>query len=123
MNVNDARNDRQRVVITGLGAVSPLGLDVGSTWQGLSEGNSGVSAITTFDTRDFPTKIAASVQGFDPTLYLNQREARRMSPFILYALAAALVAKTPAWCCGDGMGSNRSSSGESGSDSEAKSQR
>jgi 3-oxoacyl-[acyl-carrier-protein] synthase II len=96
MNINDPQNSRQRVVITGLGAVSPLGLDVASTWQGLIEGKSGVSAITTFDTRDFPTKIAASVQGFDPTLYLNQREARRMSPFILYALAAAHEAVTRA---------------------------
>jgi 3-oxoacyl-[acyl-carrier-protein] synthase II len=96
MNINDAQHDRQRVVITGLGAVSPLGLDVASTWQGLIEGKSGVSAITAFDTRDFPTKIAASVQGFDPTLYLNQREARRMSPFILYALAAAHEAVTRA---------------------------
>jgi 3-oxoacyl-[acyl-carrier-protein] synthase II len=96
MNVNDTQNGRQRIVITGLGAVSPLGLDVASTWQGLIEGKSGVSAITTFDTRDFPTKIAASVQGFDPTLYLNQREARRMSPFILYTLAAAYEAVTQA---------------------------
>jgi 3-oxoacyl-[acyl-carrier-protein] synthase II len=96
MNINDAQNGRQRIVITGLGAVSPLGLDVASTWQGLIEGKSGVSTITTFDTSDFPTKIAASVHGFDPTLYLNQREARRMSPFILYALAAAYEAVTQA---------------------------
>jgi 3-oxoacyl-[acyl-carrier-protein] synthase II len=96
MNINDAQNSRQRVVITGMGAVSPLGLDVASTWQGLIKGKSGVSDITAFDTRDFPTKIAASVQGFDPTLYLNQREARRMSTFILYALAAAHEAVTRA---------------------------
>lgn len=96
MDINDAQNHWQRVVITGLGAVSPLGLDVATTWQGLIEGNSGVSAITVFDTRDFPTKIAASVQGFDPTRYLNQREVRRMSPFVLYALAAAHEAVTQA---------------------------
>lgn len=89
MNISYGQNDRERIVVTGLGAVSPLGLDVASTWQGLVEGRSGVSLITDFDTRDFPTKIAASVKGFDPTLYLNRREARRMSPFIHYALAAA----------------------------------
>ncbi len=91
MNTNYVyvQDDERRVVVTGLGAVSPLGLDVASTWQGLVEGRSGVSAITTFDTRDFPTKIAASIKGFDPTLYLNRREARRMSPFVHYALAAA----------------------------------
>jgi 3-oxoacyl-[acyl-carrier-protein] synthase II len=92
MNARYTRADRQRIVVTGLGAVSPLGLDVTSTWQGLVEGRSGVSTITAFDTRDFPTKIAASVKGFDPTHYLNQREARRMSLFVLYTLAAAYEA-------------------------------
>lgn len=88
MDTTYRQNARRRVVVTGLGTVSPLGLDVASTWQGLVEGKSGVSKITTFDTRDFPTKIAASVKGFDPTLYLSRREARRMSPFIHYTLAA-----------------------------------
>ena len=90
MKLNSAHHDgRRRVVVTGLGAVTPLGLDVTSTWEGLVEGRSGVSVITAFDTRDFPTKIAASVKGFDPMRYLGRREARRMSPFVHYAVAAA----------------------------------
>jgi 3-oxoacyl-[acyl-carrier-protein] synthase II len=82
-------NGRQRVVVTGLGAVSPLGLDATSTWQALIEGRSGVSPITAFDPRDCPTKIAANVKGFDATRYMNPREARRWSQFIHFTLAAA----------------------------------
>ena len=89
MSTTYAYNGRQRVVVTGLGAVSPLGLNATSTWQGLIEGRSGVSPITVFDTRDCPTKIAASVKDFDPTHYMNPREARRWSQFIHFTLAAA----------------------------------
>ncbi len=85
-------NGRQRVVVTGLGAVSPLGLDVTSSWQGLIEGRSGVSSITVFDTRDCPTKIAANVKDFDPTRHMNPREARRWSQFIHFTLAASYEA-------------------------------
>ena len=89
MSTTYVYNGRQRVVVTGLGAVSPLGLNATSTWQGLIEGRSGVSPITVFDTRDCPTKIAANVKGFDPTHYMNPREARRWSQFIHFTLAAA----------------------------------
>jgi len=85
-------NGRQRVVVTGLGAVSPLGLDATSTWQALIEGRSGVSPITVFDTRDCPTKIAANVKDFDPTRHMNPREARRWSQFIHFTLAATYEA-------------------------------
>ncbi len=83
---------RQRVVVTGLGAVSPLGLDVTSTWRALIEGRSGVSPITAFDPQDCPTKIAANVKDFDPTRHMNPREARRWSQFIHFTLAAAYEA-------------------------------
>jgi 3-oxoacyl-[acyl-carrier-protein] synthase II len=89
MNARWQRDGKQRVVVTGLGAVSPLGVDLPGTWQGLIDGKSGVSRITAFDVSQFPTQIAAFVKGFDPTLYLDPREARRMSPFVLFGLAAA----------------------------------
>lgn len=85
-----ARSDsRQRVVVTGVGAVTPLGLDLPTTWQGLVEGRSGVTHITAWDVSQYPTQIAAFVKGFDPSQHLNPREARRLSPFILFALTAA----------------------------------
>jgi 3-oxoacyl-[acyl-carrier-protein] synthase II len=89
MNGSGRGNGRQRVVVTGMGAVSPLGLDLPSTWQGLIDGRSGVTRITTWDVSQHPTQIAAFVKDFNPSQYLNLREARRLSPFILFALAAA----------------------------------
>lgn len=86
------RNGRPRVVVTGLGAVTPLGLDVPTTWAALLAGQSGVAPITAFDASALPTRIAASVRGFDPVQYLDAREARRLSPFIHYAVAAAAQA-------------------------------
>jgi 3-oxoacyl-[acyl-carrier-protein] synthase II len=78
-----------RVVITGMGAVSPLGLDVPTLWQGLLEGRSGVAPITLFDTRDHETRIAAEVKGFDPSDYMDRKEARRSDRFVQFAVAAA----------------------------------
>ena len=89
MSTSYTRNGKQRVVITGTGVVSALGLDVATTWQALIAGKSGVVPITTFDATDMPTRLAATVKGFDATRYMNPREARRLSPFIHYALAAA----------------------------------
>jgi 3-oxoacyl-[acyl-carrier-protein] synthase II len=80
---------KHRIVITGIGAVTPLGLDAPSTWQALIAGKSGVSAITAFDPGDLPTKIAAFVKGFDPHRYMDRRDVRRVSPFVHYAVAAA----------------------------------
>jgi 3-oxoacyl-[acyl-carrier-protein] synthase II len=82
-------NGRRRVVITGMGAITPLGLDVPSTWQALIEGKSGVTRITHWDVSQYPTQMAAFVKGFDATPYIHPRDARRLSPFILYGLAAA----------------------------------
>ena len=69
--------------------MSPLGLNVADTWQGVVEGRSGVELITAFDTLGFTSRVAASVKGFDPTQYLDAKEARRLSLFIQYAVAAA----------------------------------
>jgi 3-oxoacyl-[acyl-carrier-protein] synthase II len=89
MNAHRPIQERQRVVVTGLGAISPLGLDAASTWQALIAGKCGVGPITAFDASDLPVRIAASVHGFDPARYMEPREARRLSPFIHYAIAAA----------------------------------
>jgi 3-oxoacyl-[acyl-carrier-protein] synthase II len=83
---------RRRVVITGLGAVTPLGLDVGSTWGGLLEGRSGVTHITRFDSTGFPSQLAAEVKGFDPRAYLGKADARRMARFSQLGVAASLQA-------------------------------
>ncbi len=85
------RNDPEprRVVVTGLGAVSPLGLDAESTWAGVITGRSGVGPITAFDASGLATRIAASVRSFDAGQYMDIKEARRLSLFIQYAVAAA----------------------------------
>ncbi|HPB27586.1 MAG TPA: beta-ketoacyl-ACP synthase II [Acidobacteriota bacterium] len=83
------RNDRTRVVITGMGMVSPLGLDVASTWAGLVAGRSGVDTITLFDSSTVPVHIAGEVKGFDPAQYMNFKEARRMARVAQLAIAAA----------------------------------
>ncbi|MFO7941841.1 MAG: beta-ketoacyl-ACP synthase II [Bacillota bacterium] len=82
----------RRVVVTGLGIISPLGLDTPTFWQNLLEGRSGVSTISKFDASDLPVKIAAEVRGFDPTDYIDRKEARRMDPCNHYAVAAAIEA-------------------------------
>ncbi len=78
-----------RVVITGLGAVTPLGLDVAATWEALLAGRSGIDFITRFDTGDLRTKIAGEVRDFDPANYMDRKEARRLDPYIQYGLVAA----------------------------------
>ena len=86
----------QRVVVTGLGVVSPLGLDVPSTWQGLIAGRSGVDRITQYDPQLTETKIAAEVKGFDPGQYMDRKEARRLDRFIQLAVAASQQAMVDA---------------------------
>src|SRR5687767_13940674 len=83
------RADDRRVVITGLGVVSPVGNDVASTWQALLAGTSGGATISLFEhNEDFPTRIAAEVKGFDPTRYLEPKEARRFDRYSQFAMAA-----------------------------------
>ncbi|MBI4298877.1 MAG: beta-ketoacyl-ACP synthase II [Chloroflexi bacterium] len=81
-----------RVVVTGIGMITPLGLDTPSTWEGLIAGKSGVDYITSFDPQGFETKIAAEVKNFDPANYLDRKEARRMDRFIQFAAVASLEA-------------------------------
>lgn len=86
----------RRVVITGLGAITPLGLDTPSTWSALIAGRSGIARITKFAPGDLATTIAGEVRDFDPTRYMDRKEARRLDPTIQYALAATQEALTDA---------------------------
>ena len=82
-------SENQRVLVTGMGIISPLGLDVSSTWDGLIDGRSGVDFITAFDSEGYDTRFAAEVKGFDPEDYLDRKEARRMDRFAQFAAVAA----------------------------------
>ncbi|CCQ12180.1 3-oxoacyl-[acyl-carrier-protein] synthase, KASII [Pseudoalteromonas luteoviolacea B = ATCC 29581] len=83
---------KRRVVVTGLGMLTPLGNDVGSTWQGLLEGRSGISTITHFDTTNFTTKFAGLINDFDVTEYIPAKETKKMDMFIQYGIAAGAQA-------------------------------
>jgi 3-oxoacyl-[acyl-carrier-protein] synthase II len=82
----------RRVVVTGLGLVSPVGIGVEESWSALVAGKSGVGPITLFDASTFPTRIAAEVKGFDPAKFMDRKEVRRNDRFIHFALAAAEMA-------------------------------
>ncbi len=82
----------RRVVITGLGLVTPLGIGVDETWSALCEGRSGIGEITSFDTTGFTTTIAGEVKNFNPEDFLPKKEARRTEKFIAYAVAASRMA-------------------------------
>ena len=79
----------RRVLVTGMGIVSPLGLDVATTWDGIVSGRSGVDFITAFDCEGFDTHFAAEVKGFDPEDHLDRKDARRMDRFAQFAAVAA----------------------------------
>ena len=79
----------RRVVITGLGAITPLGNNVEEFWKGIKEGKCGIDQITKFDTTDFKVKLAAEVKGYDPEDYFEKREAKRLDLFSQYAMVAA----------------------------------
>jgi 3-oxoacyl-[acyl-carrier-protein] synthase II len=80
--------NKNRVVVTGMGAITPLGIGVEATWQGLLAGRSGVRRITRFDVSDFPTQFAAEVTGFDPLNFMDFKDAKRTARFTQFALAA-----------------------------------
>ena len=82
----------KRVVITGLGLVTPVGIGVEQTWESLCAGKSGVGEITRFDTSGYQTKIAAEVKDFRPQDFMPKKDANRLEPFIAFALAAARMA-------------------------------
>lgn len=79
----------KRVVVTGMGAITPMGNSVEEYWSSVKNGDIGFGEITYFDTTDYKVKIAAQVKGFDPLNYMSPKEARRMEPFCHYAVAAA----------------------------------
>ena len=84
--------DKRRVVITGVGAVTPLGNTAEEFWAGLLEGRSGIGPITRFDATDFPTRIAGELKGFDPLKYIDRKDDRKFDPFLKYAVACATMA-------------------------------
>ncbi|CAB5127269.1 3-oxoacyl-[acyl-carrier-protein] synthase, KASII (EC [Olavius algarvensis associated proteobacterium Delta 3] len=83
---------KRRVVITGIGLLTPLGVGVDESWSALCAGISGIGPITRFDTTDFQTKIAGEVKHFNPEDFLSRKDAKRTQPFIAYALAASRMA-------------------------------
>jgi len=83
---------KRRVVITGVGAVTPLGIGVEKSWQSLCQGKSGIGVITSFDASDFRTKIAGEVKGFEPSDFIDRKLVRRGDRFIHFALAATRMA-------------------------------
>lgn len=84
--------EKRRVAITGLGAITPLGLNVDTYWEGLLAGRSGVAPIALFDASDFTTRIAAEVKGFSPGEHFDTRLAKRLDRFAQFAVAAAIEA-------------------------------
>ncbi len=83
---------KRRVVVTGLGMISPLGVGTEPTWKGLLEGRSGIGPITRFDASAYPCRIAGEVQGFDPETWIEKKEVKKSDTFIHFAVAAAQMA-------------------------------
>ncbi len=80
---------KRRVVVTGLGIVSPVGSTVASAWEAILQGESGIGPITRFDVSAFPVRFGGAVRGFDVDKYIPPKEARRMDPFMHYGIAPA----------------------------------
>ncbi|MGZ8512621.1 MAG: beta-ketoacyl synthase N-terminal-like domain-containing protein, partial [Candidatus Limnocylindria bacterium] len=86
------RDPARAAVVTGLGAITPIGNDVETFWRNLADGVSGVATIASFDASDEEVRIAAEVKGFDPRDWIDFKQARRMSRFAQLAVAAARLA-------------------------------
>jgi 3-oxoacyl-[acyl-carrier-protein] synthase II len=84
--------NKRRVVVTGLGMITPLALDVENTWKAILAGKSGVSKIDHFDASDLNCQICARVKDFDVTVYMSEKDARKRDYFIQYGMAAAMQA-------------------------------
>jgi 3-oxoacyl-[acyl-carrier-protein] synthase II len=87
---------KRRVVVTGMGAITPVGNDVATTWQSLIAGKSGTAPITKFDATKFPVRFAAEVKGFNPLDFMDRKEAKRADQYTQYAVAASRQAMTHA---------------------------
>lgn len=83
---------KRRVVVTGIGLITPLGIGVEKSWEGMIRGKSGVRKITHFDASSFPTQIAGEVEGFNPEDYMEVKEIKKMDRFIHFGLAASIMA-------------------------------
>ena len=97
----------RRVVVTGLGAITPLGNSVNETWENIKQGKSGIDKITHFDTTDYDCKIAGEVKNFDPSNFMDKKEARKMGLFTQYAVAAASEAMNDAGLTKDNIDGDR----------------
>lgn len=86
------RSDDMRVVVTGMGAITPLGLDVDSSWTKLLNGDSGIATISHFDATGYRSQIAGVVKDFDAKQYMNAKDARRYDEFMHYGVAASSMA-------------------------------
>ena len=95
---------KRRVVITGIGVISPLGNDSPTTWQNILAGKSGIGAITAFDTTEFATKFAGEVKDFDVTQYIAKKETKKMDRFIQFGMGV----KFPGFPTLEGDGCNQS---------------
>src|SRR5262244_3596152 len=82
----------RRVVVTGLGTLSPVGNTADEFWSALVQGRSGLGPITKFDTTGYPTRIAGEVRNFDPLNFVDKKEARRLDPYLQYAIASSTLA-------------------------------
>jgi 3-oxoacyl-[acyl-carrier-protein] synthase II len=98
---------RRRVVVTGLGAVTPLGNDVATTWDAMQRGVSGASIISKFDASTFPVRFACEVKGFDPLATMERKEAKRADQYTQYAVAASVEAMTDAGLVNGGFDVDR----------------
>src|SRR6267154_4468147 len=87
---------KRRVVVTGMGVITPVGNDVATTWRSLIDGKSGTAPITKFDASAFPVKFAAEVKGFNALDYMDRKEAKRADHYTQYAIAGARQAMTNA---------------------------
>jgi 3-oxoacyl-[acyl-carrier-protein] synthase II len=87
---------KRRVVVTGMGMITPVGNDVATAWRALVEGTSGAAPITKFDAANFPVRFACEVKGFDPLTYMDRKEAKRADAYTQYAVAGAVQAMTSA---------------------------
>ena len=85
-------SENRRVVVTGLGVVSPVGSDMETAWNNLISGYNGIGPINYFDTTNYKAKLAAQVQGFDPLNYMEKSETLRSDKFAQYAMGAAVQA-------------------------------
>ena len=83
---------KRRVVVTGLGLITPVGIGVKESWANIINGQSGIGKITKFDCSTFPSQIAGEVKNFDPLAYIPPKDARRMDTFIQFGIAAGIEA-------------------------------